>query len=452
MFAAIREWDGLGEAGLVARYGLTAEWVYELRFEGRVYNARAILDVAHRIRHGSPYVGERESHVARQFERLEFEVKLQPLKERPGGRSRDLRECIGRVLECARDYRKWMSARMRDREAAIHAGAAVLREVMASVGGVPEMRALELAVDAGGQQAQYAPVPWIRVYSGTLAPTVLGGFCLMYLFAADGSRAYLSLNQGASEHRAGAIRPINDRTILRDRAIEARAALGGLETTSVGRHGRVRIDLARPSTSSGRQIGNYEAGNIIAYEYDAGDIPSHSDLIADVAGMLPILGQLYGVRAVRSEPDAATSAVEEMFLAELRRQGMQQDRDVRSAIERYAEDRAAARLERDGWRVDRVGSLNRGYDLECRQPGDRELHVEVKGSQTRAEEVTLTVGEVRHNQSDCAAEHALYVVGEIETTGTADGIACHGGRDRYIVPWTIDPRALRITQYSYTLP
>ncbi|MGH3884787.1 MAG: hypothetical protein ACRDRC_15480, partial [Pseudonocardiaceae bacterium] len=33
------------------------------------------------------------------------------------------------------------------------------------------------------------------------------------MFSADGARVYLSLNQGTSEFRSGAMRPINDRAV-----------------------------------------------------------------------------------------------------------------------------------------------------------------------------------------------------------------------------------------------
>ena len=48
-------------------------------------------------------------------------------------------------------------------------------------------------------------MPWVRVYAPAQSPTAQEGIYLTYLFAADGSRAYLSLMHGSSEFRSGSI-------------------------------------------------------------------------------------------------------------------------------------------------------------------------------------------------------------------------------------------------------
>jgi MrcB-like, N-terminal domain len=45
-------------------------------------------------------------------------------------------------------------------------------------------------------------VPWVRIYAPEQSPTAQEGIYLTYLFAADGSRAYLSLMHGSSEFRS----------------------------------------------------------------------------------------------------------------------------------------------------------------------------------------------------------------------------------------------------------
>ena len=92
------------------------------------------------------------------------------------------------------------------------------------------------------------------------------------------------------------------------------------------------------------------------------------------------------------------------------------DATVRRAVELHAEDSAVEHFRGLGWEVNRVGALKLGYDLDCTNPAGEALHVEVKGTQTRGEEVILTQNEKLHNQlqEQCSAEHALYVLSQIK--------------------------------------
>jgi hypothetical protein len=100
-----------------------------------------------------------------------------------------------------------------------------------------------------------------------------------------------------------------------------------------------------------------------------------------------------------------------------------------------------------------VGSEKRGYDLECRNKGKQILHVEVKGTQTSGEKVTLTGNEVEHvrRAAECGASHALYVLSGIDVTRDSD-IKCYGGNPAFIPDWIIADEDLIITEYSYTVP
>jgi Peptidase A4 family/MrcB-like, N-terminal domain len=85
-----------------------------------------------------------------------------------------------------------------------------------------------------------ALVPWVRIYAPEHSPTAQEGIYLTYLFAADGSRAYLSLMHGSSEFRSGAMRAISDQRTLLARAAVARSALGVLA------EGDIAADAAHP--------------------------------------------------------------------------------------------------------------------------------------------------------------------------------------------------------------
>jgi hypothetical protein len=122
-------------------------------------------------------------------------------------------------------------------------------------------------------------------------------------------------------------------------------------------------------------------------------------------------------------------------------------------VEVYAEDSAESYFRKSGWNVKRVGAQKLGYDLECVNPAGEILHVEVKGTQSLGEEVFLTRNEACHNgpQSQCSAEHALYVLSRIEIH-ESDGIKCTGGSPNSVWPWTINQASLTPTVYAYRVP
>ncbi|MGK5512366.1 hypothetical protein ACSNN5_30365, partial [Brevibacillus formosus] len=87
------------------------------------------------------------------------------------------------------------------------------------------------------------------------------------------------MNQGTSEYRSGAMRPVNDRSVLLSRAAEARRRLEDFGEALPDATSRLTLDLAWSSlTSVGREskvrIRNYEDGNIAARLYESGQVPT----------------------------------------------------------------------------------------------------------------------------------------------------------------------------------
>jgi hypothetical protein len=128
-----------------------------------------------------------------------------------------LADDVQRVLDLATDFSPRPSPRMRERAAVLADLADGMAGALNGPAGRPWRAALGLQVRAGGQQGSVALVPWVRVYSPEQSPTAQEGIYLTYLFAADGSRAYLSLMHGSSEFRSGSMRAINDKRVLRRR-------------------------------------------------------------------------------------------------------------------------------------------------------------------------------------------------------------------------------------------
>jgi hypothetical protein len=363
---------------------------------------------------------------------------------------------LQQVLDLAPGYTRVRSRSMQARDEACTRLQDELRNVLAAMLARP---VLDVAV--GGHQGSYSPLAWVRVYSPEHAPKATAGMYLAYLFAADGSRAYLALQQGSSEVRSGHMRPVSDPGELLAGGAAARTAIGGLIDSPLGAGMSIRIDLGwRQLSSVGsyskHRIGNYEHANILAIGYDSGHIPANSTLVADLHRGIALLTVLYGDAAPTQDarlplPDSAMSGTAGPGADQA--QGLLKDAAIRRAVERHAEDSAVAYFRGLGWSVQRVGPQHLGYDLDCENAAGARLHVEVKGTQGLGEEVFLTRNEASHNgpRSACGAQHALYVQSGVEVIGTG-AAQCTGGICRCIQPWTAEQAALTPTVYAYRVP
>jgi hypothetical protein len=363
------------------------------------------------------------------------------------------------VLDLAPEFTRVPSPSMRARDEACRRLQDELRKVLVAMpAGVTRLRP---DVGVGGRQGSYSPLAWVRIYSPEHSPSATAGTYLAYLFAADGSRVYLSLQQGSSEIRSGHMRPVREPAELLARGAAARSAIHDLIDSPLGAGMTVGIDLCwRRLSSVGsyskQRIGNYEYANILAIEYASGGIPATDTLVADLYRGVALLTALYG-DATPSE-DASSPPLGRMMLdpagpSATRAQERLREAAIRRAVELHAEDSAEAHFRRLGWNVQRVGPQQLGYDLDCVNAEGASLHVEVKGTQSLGEEVFLTRNEASHNgpQTECRAGHALYVLSSVEVGGTG-AIKCIGGIPHCIQPWTVDLAALTPTVYAYRVP
>jgi hypothetical protein len=366
---------------------------------------------------------------------------------------------LQRLLDLAPEYTRAASSSMRARDEACGRLQAELREVLANIS-VNEARPV-LDVSVGGRQGSYSPLAWVRIYSPEHSPSATAGVYLAYLVAADGSRVYLSLQQGSSEVRSGHMRPVRDPAELLARGAAARSAIRDLIDSPLGAGMTIGIDLGWSRLSSvgsysKQRIRNYEYANILAVEYDSGAVPVTGTLVADLRRGVVLLTALYGDAALAEEaslplpgsttPDTASAPADQA-------QGLLREAAIRRAVELHAEDRAEAYFGRLGWTVQRVGPQHLGYDLDCQNIEGAQLHVEVKGTQGLGEEVFLTRNEASHSgpRSECGAEHALYVLSGVEVRGI-DPVKCTGGTPHCVWPWTVDQAALTPTVYAYRVP
>jgi hypothetical protein len=158
---------------------------------------------------------------------------------------------IQQILDLAPQYSKDSTPAMNQRARLCEDLAERLSDVLDDMAGPSGLAGQDLEVDSGGQQGYVSPFPWVRIYSSRYAPSAQTGIYLVYLFAADGSRAYLSLNQGTSVPKpGGGMRITSDRSVLLSRAAEARGQLGDLIEADRATREVISMDLASQSLGS----------------------------------------------------------------------------------------------------------------------------------------------------------------------------------------------------------
>ncbi|MGK8525152.1 MrcB family domain-containing protein [Nocardia asteroides] len=154
----------------------------------------------------------------------------------------------------------------------------------------------------GGSSGKGGPaeIPWSRCFDPELSPKAGVGWYIVYLFAADGSAVYLSLNQGTTTWDTSKKDFVFKSTAdLRSRVEWAR---------SVVQPSRLATDI---DLRANGQLGRwYQAGNVWAVEYRLDEIPSETVLKADFAKMTALLVDLY--EADLEKVDYAGRAVPEV--------------------------------------------------------------------------------------------------------------------------------------------
>lgn len=362
-----------------------------------------------------------------------------------------LSEQLDFVLSAAESYSNTPSPAMSAREEGLRSIKSTLTSWLPSNIDIG-VETASLSVEQGGWKGGISPVPWVRIFSPDYSPSATEGFYVTYLFAADGSRVYLSLMCGTSEYRANKMRPIRDPSRIKAVVQDKRRifdgwspeALAGLTT---------EIDLAVSELDVGaeskQRVANYEFASIYAVPYLAGQAATDQLLRDDLNRMLEMLTRIYldeslpvDVSAAGTTPLPDSKNGGQSFVADSR---------VRKAIEDYSMAAVMSLYSKSGeWKVKDV-SRYRPYDIELiHKETAEEVHVEVKGASKTASTVFLTKNEVKEARE--FSHNILVVVHNIVLSVDGDSIFCSGGESLILDPWTPEERALVPVQYTYELP
>ncbi|KXJ39335.1 McrA protein [Bacillus spizizenii] len=140
-------------------------------------------------------------------------------------------------------------------------------------------------------QGRWAEVPWISVFIKNLTISATRGYYIVYLFNADGSGFYVSLNQGWTyfKDKYG--------TKLGKEKIKKTASIIREKLNTIPKNmNLLNIDLK----GKGDLARGYELGHICGRYYDVSNIPSKETFITDLQELLITYKEIEGLIGQRS--------------------------------------------------------------------------------------------------------------------------------------------------------
>lgn len=140
-------------------------------------------------------------------------------------------------------------------------------------------------------QGQWAEIPWLCIFIKDLTISATRGYYIVYLFNADGSGLYISLNQGWTYFKdkygtkIGREKIQKTASIVRDKlnTVPYNMKILNIDLKGTG-------DLAR----------GYELGHICGRYYDINNLPSEEEIIDDLQGLLLTYREIIGLIGNRS--------------------------------------------------------------------------------------------------------------------------------------------------------
>lgn len=147
----------------------------------------------------------------------------------------------------------------------------------------------------------WADISWVAVLDRAITSTTQHGYYIVYLLSKDGTRLYLTLNQGCKKLSDDIGKP-SAKDELERRAAIMRARLRG----RLARLGVKPITLGTPPS---HRLGPlYEAGHVVGAQYRTSTLPSETELVADLEEALAHYKFLVANGGYRSTEDIIEEA------------------------------------------------------------------------------------------------------------------------------------------------
>jgi 5-methylcytosine-specific restriction protein A len=159
------------------------------------------------------------------------------------------------------------------------------------------------SVKASAGNGSWAKVPWIAIFNKLVTETVQSGFYCVYLFRADFSGVYLSLNQGIADKR-NKFGLGKSRDMVRAQAQLFKDKLGSDQLREFSEPLDLQLDSIPKETTSRRLGLAYEAGNIASKFYSRESLPDDKELVDDVRKVLEIYFSLFQEVSLKEEADS----------------------------------------------------------------------------------------------------------------------------------------------------
>ncbi len=133
----------------------------------------------------------------------------------------------------------------------------------------------------------WAETSWVAIFDPRITKSAQNGIYVVYLFDQVGRHVYLSLNQATLEVYEEYKKLY--RQVLEDRAVFIRDLLAPYNINDL-------IQSPLNLTGNGKFTKGYCAGNIIAFKYDAENLPSEPDLLRDLNRILNLYATYVAVK------------------------------------------------------------------------------------------------------------------------------------------------------------
>jgi len=135
-------------------------------------------------------------------------------------------------------------------------------------------------------QGGWGSVPWIGIFDRDITISAQKGYDIVYLFNADMSGVYISLNQGWTYFKDKFRKEAKDKISLVSEAWKNKlsSSLNDFSFESIELHSEANTDLPK----------GYELGHICGKFYERGNLPSNSELINDLRNLMGVLRELKG--------------------------------------------------------------------------------------------------------------------------------------------------------------
>ena len=146
----------------------------------------------------------------------------------------------------------------------------------------------QFKITASAGQGNWATVPWIALFDREITETATKGYDIVYLFRADMSGVYLSLNQGWTYFKEKFGTKNGKLNIQKVSSTWKKILSSTLNDFSFD-----PIDLKAEGQHSDLPLG-YELGHICGKHYEANDLPEDQVLINDLRNILSVYRELKG--------------------------------------------------------------------------------------------------------------------------------------------------------------